>query len=148
MFKKRTRGIWLWTLVPVQLPSCERAAVLAADTPCWVAGHAAAQLLLLQPHAQWQQDVVETLRTKREQLFLKCYCHWFLLREPLLHPRSFPGTWRNSELKPWTSHSGKENSLLPGRNPEQDQGHIGGIGGLSSRGEWATVTDACRPIHG
>lgn len=53
--------------VPVQLPSCERAAVLAADAQRRVRGHVAARLLLLQTHAQRQEQVVETLRKRKKE---------------------------------------------------------------------------------
>lgn len=54
-------------MVPVQLPSCERAAVLAADAQRWVRGHVAARLLLLQTHAQRQEQVMETLRKRKKE---------------------------------------------------------------------------------
>lgn len=136
---------WLWTLAPVQLPSRERAAVLAADARRGVTGHVAAQLLLLQPHTQRQHDVMETLRTRREQLLLKYYWHSFSLTKTSVALKIVSRHLTETQLHPRTSHSGIENSLLPGRNPEQDQGHMGEP---SSRGEWATVTDAFRQVHG
>lgn len=53
-------------IVPVQLPSCERAAVLATDAQRRVRGHVAARLLLLQTHTQWQEQVMETLRKRKK----------------------------------------------------------------------------------
>lgn len=56
-------------MVPVQLPSCERAAVLAADAQRRVRGHVAARLLLLQAHTQRQEQVMETLRKRKKKIF-------------------------------------------------------------------------------